>query len=118
VPSADSVASVDAVEMPSAVLLVGADGVPVGYVDEQAFGSVPTAMRGSTPLEAVALPLPTEAVVDGSLCGRPAVAAVAAASRHSPVMAVRGSGGAPIGLLYAADVARALGAAPRLGRRG
>lgn len=90
------------------VVLVGADGVAQAWVDADAAAAVPAAHRRSTPLLAVAVPLPPEARVPADLTGRAAVAAVAHAARRSAVVVVTGPAGQVVGLLRAADVARAL----------
>lgn len=90
------------------VVLVGADGAAQAWVDAAAVAAVPAAHRRSTPLLAVAVPLPPEARVPADLTGRAAVAAVAQAARRSAVVVVVGPAGQVVGLLRAADVARAL----------
>jgi Zn-dependent protease len=89
-------------------VVVGPGGVPQAWVDAAAAAAVPPPHRASTPLVAVAVPLPPEARVVVDLVGRAAVAAVARASQRSAVVAVTGAGGGVVGLLRAADVARAL----------
>lgn len=90
------------------VVLVGPSGTAEAWVDAAAAATVPGPQRTSTPLLAVAVPLPAEARVAVDLVGRPAVAAVARAAQRSAVVAVTGADGRVVGLLHAADVARAL----------
>ncbi|WP_225754298.1 site-2 protease family protein [Actinotalea sp. Marseille-Q4924] len=91
----------------SHALLQGPDGAVVGVVDAAAAAAVPPALRSTTPLSAVATPLPPGAVVPVGLTGRRAVEAVAAVARLAPVLAVVDAG-RPVGVLRSADVARAL----------
>lgn len=88
-------------------LLQGPDGAVVGVVDADAAAAVPGALRLTTPLSAVATPLPPGAVVAADLGGRRALDAIAPAARLTPVLAVV-DGGRPVGVLRSADVARAL----------
>ncbi|MCL3861894.1 site-2 protease family protein [Actinotalea sp. K2] len=90
------------------VVLLGTSGEVLGVVERAAAAAVPVALRGSTPLTAVAVPLPPGAEVDGSLTGNDALRAVAAAARLAPVMVVTGPGGRVVGLLRAQDVVTAL----------
>lgn len=92
----------------AAVVLVASDGVPVGWVDPHALAAVPPEARPETPAEAVLVPLPAGAVVDAMLVGRPALTAVAEASRASRVLAVRGPDGVIVGLLRYEDVVAAV----------
>lgn len=88
-------------------LLQGLDGAVVGVVDADAAAAVPAGLRATTPLSAVATPLPPGAVVPLHLRGRGAVEVVAAVARLTPVLAVV-DGTRPVGVLRSADVARAL----------
>lgn len=88
-------------------LLQGPDGAVVGVVDSAAAAAVPAPLRATTPLSAVATPLPQGAVVPAELHGRRAVEVVAAVARLTPVLAVV-DGGRPVGVLRSTDVARAL----------
>jgi Zn-dependent protease len=88
-------------------LLQGSDGAVVGVVDAVAAAAVPGPLRATTPLSAVATPLPHGAVVAAELRGRHAVEVVAAVARLTPVLAVV-DGGRPVGVLRSTDVARAL----------
>lgn len=90
------------------VIVVDAQGRLLGYLDATASGEVAPAARASTPLGAVLVPLPPDAVVDADLVGEDAAHAIARASRLSPVMAVRGADGRLAGLLRHADVVTAL----------
>lgn len=90
------------------VIGVDGDGRPLGYVDPAAAAAVPATAHGVTPLGAVLVPLPAEAVVDAGLVGRDAAQEIARASRFSPVMVVRDADGRPVGLLRHADVVAAL----------
>ena len=91
---------------PPVVLLAG-DGSPVGYVDPEALAAVPAGRRETVALSAVGVPLPPGATVDAALTGHSALAAVAEVARVTPVMAVVADGRV-VGLLRAADVARAM----------
>lgn len=90
------------------VIVVDAEGRLLGYLDTAASAAVPVASRAATPLGAVLVPLPPDAVVDAGLVGEEAAHAIARASRLSPVMAVRGADGRLAGLLRHADVVTAL----------
>lgn len=90
------------------VIAADADGQPLGYVDPAAVEAVPAAARATTPLAAVLVPLPADAVVDAGLVGEAAAREIARAARLSPVMAVRGDDGRFVGLLRHADVVAAL----------
>ncbi|EYR64624.1 peptidase M50 [Actinotalea ferrariae CF5-4] len=92
---------------PTHAFLQGLDGAVVGVVDATAVAAVPPALRATTPLSAVATPIPAGAVVPLALSGRRAVEVVAAVARLSPVLAVV-DGSRPVGVLHPADVARAL----------
>lgn len=92
--------------MPQVVLLAQ-DGAPVGYVDMSALAAVPRERRDTVALSAVGVPLPPGATVDVALTGRTALAAVAAHAQVTAVMAVTANGRV-VGLLRAADVARAM----------
>ncbi|WP_372592714.1 site-2 protease family protein [Actinotalea sp.] len=89
------------------IVLLAADGAPVGYVDPEALAAVPPERRQTVTLAAVGVPLPPGAMVDVALTGHSALAAVAEVSRTTPVMAVVANGRV-VGLLRAADVARAM----------
>ncbi len=89
------------------VVLVADDGAAVGYVDMSALAAVPAEHRETVALSAVGVPLPPGAAVDVTLTGRAALAAVAEIARETAVMLVVAEGRV-IGLLRAADVARAM----------
>ncbi|MBC7289731.1 MAG: site-2 protease family protein [Actinotalea sp.] len=92
---------------PAHALLLAPDGAVVGVVDAAAAAAVPAALRGSTPLSAVATPLPHGSAVPVDLSGRRALDAIAPAARLAPVLAVV-DGSRAVGVLRSADVARAL----------
>ncbi len=92
---------------PPQVVLLGPDGAPVGYVDAAALAAVPAGHRDAVALSAVGVPLPPGAVVDIGLTGRAALTAVADLARETPVIVVVANGRV-VGLLRAADVARAM----------
>ena len=107
-PVATTLAEVDGGPWPDPeVVVIGAGGEPVGYVDRVAARAVPHQLRGTTTLGAVLVPLPPGAVVESGLIGQDAVRAVAQAARSSPVMVVRGPSGVT-GLLQYTDVVAAL----------
>ncbi|MCU1433091.1 MAG: Zinc metalloprotease [Actinotalea sp.] len=85
------------------VVLVDAAGRPTAYVERSVLPAVPGPDRTSTPLTAVAVQLPSGSSIPHDLTGAPAVQAVGAAARTSPVMAVLGPAGV-VGLLRAQDV--------------
>lgn len=89
------------------VVLIADDGRPAAYIDTAAAAAVPLAARPTTPVQAVSVPLPPGAMVDGRLQGPGFVQAVGQASRISAVLAVVVDGQV-IGLIYAADVVAAL----------
>jgi Zn-dependent protease len=89
------------------VVLLSPEGRPAAYVDRNAAAGVPAAVAGTTPLTAVAVPLPAGAVVDGSLQGAQLVQAVAQATRQTPVV-VAMVGGRVVGLVHATDVVAAI----------
>jgi hypothetical protein len=88
-------------------VLLSPEGRPAAYVDRNAAAGVPAAVAGTTPLTAVAVPLPAGAVVDGSLQGAQLVQAVAQATRQTPVV-VAMVGGRVVGLVHATDVVAAI----------
>lgn len=105
---ADALAAVPDDDPAPAVIVVDAEGRLLGYLDAAAAAAVPVATRAATPLGAVLVPLPSDAVVDAGLVGAEAAHAIARVSRLSPVMAVRGADGRLAGLLRHADVVTAL----------
>lgn len=82
-------------------------GEVVGYVDQTALAAVPHDAAGSTQAWSVMVTLPPGTVVDGGLRGAAFHEAAVRASRRSPVLVVVDSGRV-VGLLRAADVARAV----------
>ena len=92
------------------VVVTGADDVVVGYVDRAALAAVPPDARAATPVGAVLVPVPGEAVVDIGVVGYEAVRAVQEAARHAPVLVAVGPAGRPCALVRYSDVVRALGA--------
>lgn len=91
-----------------AVVVVAADGAVRGYVDGAALAAVPPDRLAMTPVDAVLVPLPAGASVDGTLTGPPALAAVGEGARHASVLVVRGADGGVVGLLRYADLVEAL----------
>ena len=95
--------SADAVD----VVLIAPDGRPVAYIDAEAASAVPPAARPTTPVQAIAIPLPEGAIVDGRLVGPELVRSIGAVSRISGAMAVLVDGQVT-GLIFASDVVAAL----------
>jgi Zn-dependent protease len=89
------------------VVILSPDGRPAAYVDRAAAASVPADAAGTTPVTAVAVPLPGGAVVDGLLSGQQLVSAVGRATEHSPVV-VAVVDGRVVGLIRAMDVVAAI----------
>ncbi len=89
------------------VVILSPDGRPAAYVDRAAAASVPPDAAGTTPVTAVAVPLPGGAQVDGLLTGQALVAAVGRATEHSPVV-VALVDGRVVGLIRAMDVVAAI----------
>ncbi|WP_456824386.1 site-2 protease family protein [Cellulomonas sp. P5_E12] len=89
------------------VVILSPDGRPAAYVDRVAAASVPADVAGTTPVTAVAVPLPVGAVVDGTLVGQELVAAVGRGTEHSPVVAAVVDGRV-VGLVRAMDVVAAI----------
>lgn len=107
-PARSTVADLDAVPHGTEVVLADSRGTPVAVVHPPAVADVPPGQRAATPLEAVAHPLPEDAVVDRDLVGAAAVAAVAPVARRTGALAVVADGRV-VGVLRVADLARALG---------
>ena len=82
-------------------------GQAVGYVDDAALAMVPDDAAAATSAWSVMVALPPGAVVDGALRGAAFHAAAVQAAGRSPVFVVVDSGQV-VGLLRAADVARAV----------
>lgn len=87
----------------TAVVLVDSRGRPLAVVDPAALAGVPPARRATTPLDAVARPLPEDAVVPHDLAGPDAVEAVAAVARRTGTLAVVADGRV-VGVLTAAAI--------------
>lgn len=107
---ADSLAHAGAVAAAAGadeVVILSPDGRPAAYVDRAAAASVPASVAGTTPVTAVAIPLPVGASVDGTLQGQALVVAVGEATRHSPVVAAVVDGRV-VGLIRAMDVVAAI----------
>lgn len=90
------------------VVLVAADGAPVGYVDRAAARAVPGALQATTPLDAVSVPLPPGAVVAADLTGTAALQAAAEATRRAAVLVAVGPDGDVVGLLHSRDLVAAV----------
>lgn len=82
------------------LVLLGPDGAPVATVDGVAWNSVPAEQRAQTPLAAVAVPLPAEAVLSDIATGSElAQGAAGAASVSAMLILVQtGTPGAPGGV--------------------
>jgi Zn-dependent protease len=87
-------------------VLVDASGAPTGYVDPAAAAAVPPEAAETTPVGAVAVPLPAGATVDAHLAGADMLAALSDAGRAASVVVVT-DGGRVVGVL---EVARVVGA--------
>jgi hypothetical protein len=88
-------------------VLVDTAGSPVGYVDPAAAAAVPPDAAETTPVGAVAVPLPPGAAVDAGLAGQEMLAALARAGRQAAVVPVT-DGGRVVGVLEVARVVAAL----------
>jgi Zn-dependent protease len=93
------------------VVVLDAHGRPVAYVDPAAAAAVPTAAYPTTPVLAVAVPLPPAAVVDAAETGTRLAHEVNRVAPSSPVMALV-DGGRVTGLLFTSDVVAALRSRP------
>ncbi|RYV52673.1 site-2 protease family protein [Pengzhenrongella frigida] len=91
----------------SQVVLLAPDGRPAAYIDPEAAAAVPTEARVRTGVQAVAVPLPVGAVIDGRLTGPELVRAIGAVSHFAAAMAVVVDGRVT-GLVFARDVVAAL----------
>ncbi|WP_426595508.1 site-2 protease family protein [Cellulomonas sp. McL0617] len=89
------------------VVILSPDGRPAAYVDRAAAASVPADVAGTTPVTAVAIPLPVGAFVDGTLTGPALVGAIGEATKNSPVVAALVDGKV-VGLIRAMDVVAAI----------
>ncbi|GAA3823481.1 peptidase M50 [Cellulomonas soli] len=89
VPHAGTVAQARAAAAAAGVhelVVVSPDGRPAAYVDLAALAAVPAEVAGTTPVTAVAVPLPYGAVVDGARTGRALLDDLARAGGMSPVV--------------------------------
>lgn len=100
-----TVADVAAMPPGTEAVVTDAAGRPVGWVDRAALTAVPPAVRASTPVAAVLVPLPGH-VVDARLTGLAALQALAAAAATAPVVPVTDPVGGVVGLVRAGDVVR------------
>ena len=95
------------------LVLLGADGAPVATVDGVAWNSVPAEQRAQTPLAAVAVPLPAEAVLSDISTGSELAQGAAGAASVSPVLILvqtgtPGTPGGVRGIVRVRDVIAAL----------
>ncbi|KZM77654.1 site-2 protease family protein, partial [Cellulosimicrobium sp. I38E] len=93
-------------------VLVDGSGRPVGYADPAAAAAVPPDAAESTPVGAVAVPLPAGATIDAHLQGQDMLAVLARVGRDGAVVAVT-DGGRVVGALEVARVVAALRDAQR-----
>jgi Zn-dependent protease len=94
-------------------VVVDPAGRPVGYVDPAAAAAVPPDAAETTPVAAVAVPVPAHATVDAGLAGQDMLAALALVGRQVPLVPVVDDGRV-VGALEVARVVAAL----RDARRG
>lgn len=94
------------------VVVVAADGRPAAYIDPVAAGNVPMEARPTTPISAVAVPLPYGVVVDAELEGQALIAQYSERGGSGMVLPVVESlGGGQfslVGLLWSKDLIAAL----------
>lgn len=88
-------------------VVVDPAGRPVGYVDPAAAAAVPPDVAESTPVTAVAVPVPAQGTVDAGLAGQDMLAALACAGREAAVVPVV-DGGRVVGALEVSRVVAAL----------
>ncbi|WP_435736099.1 site-2 protease family protein [Cellulosimicrobium sp. PMB13] len=88
-------------------VLVDDAGRTVGYVDPAAAAAVPPDAAETTPVGAVAVPLPPGTAVDAGLVGQDMLATLARAGRQTAVVPVT-DGGRVVGVLEVARVVTAL----------
>ncbi|MFE6235024.1 site-2 protease family protein [Cellulosimicrobium sp. NPDC057862] len=93
-------------------VLVDGTGRPVGYADPAAAAAVPPDAAETTPVGAVAVPLPAGATIDAHLQGQDMLAVLARVGRDAAVVAVT-DGGRVVGALEVARVVSALRDAQR-----
>lgn len=91
----------------SQVVLLAPDGRPAAYIDPEAAAAVPPEARPRTRVEAVAIPLPVGALIDGRLTGPELLRSIGTVSRFTAAMAVVVDGRVT-GLVFARDVVAAL----------
>ena len=110
VPVGATLAQAEAVAVAAGVgqvVLLAPDGRPVAYIDPGAAAGVPPNARQATPAQAVSVPLPAAAVIDGALSGSDLVRTVGQLSRFSAALVVLVDGQVT-GLVFARDVVAAL----------
>lgn len=110
VPSGASVADAAAAVVgrpSSAVVVVGADGASVGWVDPSAAAAVPAHAVATTPVDAVVVPFEPGTAIDGGLEGAEMLAYLAETSRGARMVPVV-DGGRVTGILDIARVAAAM----------
>jgi Zn-dependent protease len=93
-------------------VLVDGTGRPVGYADPAAASAVPPDAAETTPVGAVAVPLPAGATIDAHLQGQDMLAVLARVGRDGAVVVVT-DGGRVVGALEVARVVAALRDAQR-----
>jgi Zn-dependent protease len=93
-------------------VLVDGTGRPVGYADPGAAAAVPPDAAETTPVGAVAVPLPAAATIDAHLQGQDMLAVLARVGRDGAVVVVT-DGGRVVGALEVARVVAALRDAQR-----
>ncbi|MFD4992176.1 site-2 protease family protein [Cellulosimicrobium cellulans] len=93
-------------------VLVDGTGRPVGYADPGAAAAVPPDAAETTPVGAVAVPLPVGATIDAHLQGQDMLAVLARVGRDGAVVVVT-DGGRVVGALEVARVVTALRDAQR-----
>lgn len=91
----------------AALVVVDAAGAPLGWVDPAAAATVPPAVAGTTPVDAVVVPFPPGSAVEASLSGSNLLEHLAATSAGARIVPVVEHGRAT-GVLDVARVAAAL----------
>ncbi len=91
----------------AALVVVDGAGAPLGWVDPAAAATVPPAMAGTTPVDAVVVPFPPGSAVDADLSGSSLLEHLAATSGGARIVPVVEHGRAT-GVLDVARVAAAL----------
>lgn len=100
-------ASVVAGRPNSAVVVVGVDGAPLGWVDPSSASGVPANLVASTPVDAVVVPFEPGTAIDAGLAGAEMLAHLAQTSRGARLVPVV-DGGRVTGVLDVARVAAAM----------